>query len=294
MVKNLNGRLIFVYSAQPKSYFSLIRVNFKLFLLVLLIGIFLLPQTAYLSDITPEKLIELTNRERKAAGLNSLTANQSLTQAAILKGWVIMETNTFKHTINDRKFSAWIREAGYNYSYAGENLAIDFLTSEGVVEAWKNSPSHKTNLLNPYFKEIGISAVTGKFQGQDTIVVVQVFGAPATGSAEPFVLNPGLNYLNFVSAEINLSDLRFNRQTENLLTHSIINQESLPFYSNKFILPADNNPAGEMSKFVVQPNYQIALNNFPLIFSSLSLAYLLIFLYYYYFLEINKLVRTQR
>ena len=125
-------------------------------------------------------------------------------------------------------------------------------------------------------------------------MVVQVFGAPAAGSAEPWVVNPGLNYLNFVSAEMNLSDLQFNRQTENLLTHSIINQELLPLYSNKLILPADANPAGEMSKFVVQPNYQIALNNFPIIFSSISLVYLLIFLYYYYFLEINKLARTQR
>ena len=294
MVQRINGRLIFVYSAPQKSYYSLIRINFKLSLLSLLIGIFLLPQTAYLSDITPERLIELSNQERKAVGLNSLTANQSLTQAAILKGRAIIETNTFKHTIDDRKFSAWIREAGYNYSYAGENLAIDFLTSEGVVEAWKNSPLHKKNLLNPYFKEIGISTVTGKFQGQDTTVVVQVFGAPAAGSAEPWVVNPGLNYLNFVSAEMNLSDLQFNRQTENLLTHSIVNQELLPLYSNKLILPADANPAGEMSKFVVQPNYQIALNNFPIIFSSISLVYLLIFLYYYYFLEINKLARTQR
>lgn len=287
MVQNLNGRLRFTYGGPQNKYNKLIKVNFKLSLLGILMGIFLLPQIAYLSTITPEKLIELTNQERKAVGLNSLTANQLLTQAAILKGRAIIETNTFKHTINDRKFSAWIRDVGYNYSYVGENLAIDFTTSEGVIEAWKNSPLHKKNLLNPYYQEIGISAMPGKFQGQDTLVVVQVFGAPAAGSAEPWAVNPDLSYSNLVPAEINLSNLQSN-QTENLLTHSIINQELLPLNYSKLVLPTYNYEANELNKFIVRPNYQVGLNNFLIIFSSITLVYLLIFLYYYYFLKINK------
>lgn len=296
MVQRINGQLRFTYGGPKKASSKRIRVNFKLSLLVWLIGIFLLPQVAYLSTITPEKLIELTNQERQAAGLNSLTANQLLTQAAIEKGKTIIETNTFKHTINDRKFSAWIRDAGYNYSYVGENLALDFITSEGIMEAWNNSPLHKKNLLNPYYQEIGISAIAGKFQGQDTTLVVQVFGAPAAGSsAAPFAENPSLSYLNsnLTPAEINLADWQFNRQAENLLTHSIINQELLPLYNNKLALPAYNLPAGEPNKFVVQANYQLNLNNFLIIFGSITLVYLLIFLYYYYFLKINRLISTQ-
>ena len=88
-------------------------------LLVIVIGIFLLPKTAWLADVTPEKLIELTNQERLAAGLNTLTANQLLTKAAWEKAQEILRTQIFKHNINGRKFSDWIQTAGYNYSYVG-------------------------------------------------------------------------------------------------------------------------------------------------------------------------------
>lgn len=294
MIQKLNGRLTFTYGGPTKNHGRITRIKAKLSLLGLLVGIFLLPQTAYLSTITPEKLIELTNQERQASGLNSLTANQLLTQAAIQKGRAILETNIFKHTINDRKFSAWIRDTGYNYSYVGENLAIDFATSEGVIEAWKNSPLHKKNLLNPYYKEIGLAAVAGKFQGQETMVVVQVFGAPAGGVIESWAVNSGLNYLNpdLAPVEMNLPDYQLGRQGENLLTHSIINQEALPLYNNKLVLP-ENYQALELNKFIAQPNYQAGLNNFPMFFSFFTLIYLLLFLYYRYFLKINKLISTQ-
>lgn len=95
MIKRINGRLRFCYDCPKKTYKKLSGLNFKLSLLVgALIGLFLLPQLAYLAVITPEKLIELTNRERQAAGLNPLTANQLLTQAATRKGEAILETNT--------------------------------------------------------------------------------------------------------------------------------------------------------------------------------------------------------
>jgi len=64
----------------------------------------------------------------------------------------------------------------------------------------------------------------------------------------------------------------------------------LPLYDNKMVLPADNLPAGQLNKFIVQPNYQAGLNNFLIIFISITLIYLLIFLYYYYFLKIIKLI----
>ena len=121
MVQSINGRLIFTYGGPKKEYNKPIRLNLKLFLLGALKGIFLLPNLAYLSAITPEKLIELTNKERQAAGLNSLTTNQLLTQAAAIKAQTILATNAFGHTINDRKFSAWIRDTGYDYAYVGEN-----------------------------------------------------------------------------------------------------------------------------------------------------------------------------
>ena len=290
MVQKINGRLYFTYGSPKTEYKSRFRLKFKLSLLSILVGIFLLPNLAYLSAITPEEIIALTNREREAAGLNVLTANQLLTRAAALKGEAILESQTFKHNINDKKFSSWVRDVGYNYSYVGENLAIDFATSQGVIDAWNNSPSHKKNLLSPYYREIGLAAVDGKFQGQDTTVVVQIFGSPAVGSTQPLASDSGLNPLN---SNINLpaTDLAGYRLggEENLLTHSILNQKLPPSYGSKLILPAENNQAAAPYKFIAQPGVYAAANNFLIIFSSLTLIYLMVFLYCYYFFRIHKL-----
>jgi len=249
-----------------------------------------LPNIAYLSTITPEEIISLTNQERETAGLNTLTANQLLTQAAIAKGRAIIESQTFKHNIDDRKFSTWIRDTGYNYSYVGENLAIDFETSVGVVEAWNNSPLHKKNLLSPYYQEIGVAAIDGKFQNQDTTVVVQIFGSPAIASVQPLISDSELSSLNsnINLLETDLSGYQLGR-AENLLTHSILNQKLLPAYDSKLIIPFENNLNIRVNKFIIQSGSFAAANNFLIIFISLTLIYLLIFLYCYYFLKINKL-----
>jgi len=84
----------------------------------------------------------------------------------------------FDHTINGRKFSGWIRAAGYQYEMVGENLAIDFASSEGVVRAWMNSPEHRANLLENSYADIGVGIAEGKFQGENTIVVAELFGDP--------------------------------------------------------------------------------------------------------------------
>jgi hypothetical protein len=144
----------------------------------LFLGIFLLPNSVFASSITPEKIIELTNQERANVGMEKLTANQILAKAAYDKADAIFNAQTFEHTINGQKFSAWVREAGYQYNATGENLAIDFNTSEGVMKAWLASASHKENLLNPQYKEIGVAVKEGKFENENSIVVVQIFGDP--------------------------------------------------------------------------------------------------------------------
>ena len=73
----------------------------------------------------------------------------------------------------------WFAEANYQFSYAGENLAVFFGDSEDVVDAWLNSPSHRANLLNQQFTEIGIAVAEGTYQGQETTFIVQLFGTPA-------------------------------------------------------------------------------------------------------------------
>jgi len=285
-------------------------------LLVIVIGIFLLPKTAWLADVTPEKLIELTNQERLAAGLNTLTANQLLTKAAWEKAQEILRTQIFKHNINGRKFSDWIQTAGYNYSYVGENLAIDFVTSEGVIDAWNSSPLHRQNLLNSYYEEIGIAAIAGNFDGQETTVVVQIFGAPPPAVVQPRVFSQP----TFTTAAINYFDNNYSYAklipAENLLTHSTVNQSLLltsnlstvnqslllasnqPITINNFTLLEKNSLTGltyinnKLNNFFEQLNTLAwPLPNFFAIFVSLLMLALLVYFYYFYFFRAARLLR---
>ena len=120
-------------------------------LLGVLTGIFLWPQLASLSAVSAEKIVELTNKERDAAGFDALTTNRLLAEAAHAKGIAILSSGIFQHNIGERKFSDWIREAGYEYSYVGENLAMDFVTGEGAIRAWMRSETHRKNILNAGF-----------------------------------------------------------------------------------------------------------------------------------------------
>jgi hypothetical protein len=63
--------------------------------------------------------------------------------------------------------------------HAGENLAIHFTDSGDVVQAWMDSPTHRANIMNGNYTEIGVGTAEGTYEGFDTVYVVQLFGTPA-------------------------------------------------------------------------------------------------------------------
>jgi hypothetical protein len=69
------------------------------------------------------------------------------------------------------------------YAHAGENLAIHFTDSSEVVEAWMDSPTHRKNIVDAKFTEIGVGTAKGKYEGYETVYVVQLFGTPAAAPA---------------------------------------------------------------------------------------------------------------
>jgi hypothetical protein len=70
----------------------------------------------------------------------------------------------------------FITQNNYAYRYAGENLARDFSNPESIVKAWLASPSHRDNLLNSKYQDIGVAVVDGTLGGRQTTLVVQLFG----------------------------------------------------------------------------------------------------------------------
>jgi uncharacterized protein YkwD len=133
----------------------------------------------YLAAVVSSVLVDLTNFNRADAGLHGLIINPVLTQAAQLKARHMAEYQYFAHNAPDGTPPwFWFHEVGYEFAYAGENLAIFFGDSKDVVDAWMSSPSHRANLLGSNFTEIGIATVEGFYQGRPTVFVVQLFGAP--------------------------------------------------------------------------------------------------------------------
>ena len=137
------------------------------------------PGLGYPSDITMQNIVNLTNQARVDAGLPELKLNSLLNQAATGKANDMLNKEYFAHESPTNVTPwYWFKQAGYNYAYAGENLAMDFFTSEDTMKAWLASPSHKKNILNSNYKEIGIGIARGEFKGASTIILVQHFGAP--------------------------------------------------------------------------------------------------------------------
>ncbi len=139
----------------------------------------------YASQIDPAKVIELTNSQRLNSGLGIVTLNSDLSQAAAAKAADMFAHNYWAH-ISPQGTEPWyfVTNSGYKYQHAGENLARDFSNPGDIVKAWMASPTHKQNLLDPRYKDIGVAVMDGYINGVETTIVVQMFGTPQTSVAQ--------------------------------------------------------------------------------------------------------------
>jgi hypothetical protein len=140
----------------------------------------------FASNIKVETIVADTNLNRTKEGLNSLQLNSTLSEAARQKANDMFSENYWAH-FSPKGKSPWefFKSVGYNYLYAGENLARDFSDSDAVVQAWMNSPSHKDNIMNAKYRDIGVAVVNGLLDGEETTLVVQLFGTTGGVAAIP-------------------------------------------------------------------------------------------------------------
>ena len=189
----------FHHRAHALSLFSLFA--YSQLVLVLVVGLYVVKLKApnILGTVTfsGDQIISLTNAKRAENGLGALTYNPLLAQAASAKAANMHAEDYWAHFSPSGK-TPWqfITAAGYKYVFAGENLARDFDDPGSVVNAWMNSPSHRDNILDKNFKEIGVAVTSGKLTGHEGILVVQMFGAGVAGqntqqaAAKPSVASP--------------------------------------------------------------------------------------------------------
>jgi hypothetical protein len=162
-----------------RSRFLFIALFFIILLRLLIIPFILyLPTSNFFAEVTKTALFNSVNEERKDQGLAILETNFLLDEAAYAKAQDMLEEDYFSHTSPEGLTPwHWFRYRGYDYQYAGENLAIGFLNSCEVVKAWMNSETHRQNILNPNYEDMGLAVLRGEFQGKETTLVVQLFGA---------------------------------------------------------------------------------------------------------------------
>lgn len=180
-----NGHVPHVLKHRVLIGYSLIVILLKA--LALTGFVFLPASSVYSSSITADNIVELTNASRTSLGLKELKVDPRLAQAATGKAEDMVINQYFAHTSPAGLTPwSWFRKAGYAYIHAGENLAVNFTSAEGVQAGWMASPEHHDNIVSVKYDDIGVGIARGTFQGYDTTFVVEMFGAPQpTKAAAP-------------------------------------------------------------------------------------------------------------
>lgn len=142
------------------------------------------------STVLPAVVINETNLKRASSAEVPLARNAKLDAAAQLKAEHMAKNGYFAHYSPEGVSPwYWFDKVSYQYAHAGENLAVHFSDSKAVVDAWMDSPTHKANIMNGQYLEIGVGTAEGEYQGYKTVFVVQLFGTPAS-PIQPFIPPP--------------------------------------------------------------------------------------------------------
>ncbi len=141
---------------------------------------------AYATNVSVDGLLQSTNEKRSQNGVSSLQINSSLNAAAQAKANDMITRNYWSHVTPDGE-QPWVfmNASGYKYQKAGENLAYGFNSSKDTVSGWMNSQTHRDNMLDTAFNEVGFGFANGENfnkSGEETVVVA-MYGKPVVLAA---------------------------------------------------------------------------------------------------------------
>jgi len=214
--------------------------------LMMLVGFYLINQSVikligtikpgvlgYSSEITAQKVLDQTNLQRLNNGLPPLKLNSLLSESATKKAKDMFSHNYWAHT-SPSGTTPWdfFKAVDYRYSVAGENLARDFYDTESLMNGWMNSPTHKANIINSKYQEIGIGVVNGTLGGIKTTLVVQHFGTPlvAIANIQPKPKTPPIEAPAEIKTEIDKT-LTPNNQVTTPVNSKILSEQKSDYIS---------------------------------------------------------------
>ncbi len=167
---------------------------------------------AYETEVTQPELLQDINASRVEGKVNPLKNNVALTNAATLKATDMIQNQYWAHDAPSGTTPwHWFEVANYPYQHAGENLAKNFHTSNGVVNAWILSRAHRENLLNPDYQDVGVAVKSGVVQGKEVTIIVALFGtqksAAAIDSVSPDTTAPSFGQSNILASPARIKTL---------------------------------------------------------------------------------------
>jgi uncharacterized protein YkwD len=133
-------------------------------------------------------LVDL-NRVRAQHALAPLRPSGRLNAAAGQHSREMARVGYFSHNSADgsafwRRIQRFYPSSGYGSWSVGENLlwSSPDVDAPGAIKMWMGSPEHRANLLNPSWREVGLSAVhsdsaPGTYHGLGVTIVTADFGA---------------------------------------------------------------------------------------------------------------------
>lgn len=165
------------HALRPPALFTYATAAVGVKVITFLLLAVIYPSVADLATIISGDVVLLTNTARLEAGQATLQVDPVLAAAAKAKGEDMLRRGYFAHQSPDgRQPWEWIDRGRYDYVYAGENLAMDFTSAGAIHGAFMTSPSHRENILDVHYADIGVAVVSGTMDGRPVDLLVQFFG----------------------------------------------------------------------------------------------------------------------
>jgi len=114
-----------------------------------------LPATRAATDPLAEAVLDAINRYRQRAGLPAWVADDALTAIAVAHS----QAQALQGRLSHGGFQS--RFAQTRARLCVENLAAGYGNGQAVVDAWRGSPQHHQNLLDPDVDRVGLASTEG-------------------------------------------------------------------------------------------------------------------------------------
>jgi uncharacterized protein YkwD len=158
-----------------------------------------------------KQIVDRTNAFRKEQGRPTVDVDEKLARAAEYFAGYMAKHDRYGHQADGQRPADRARKHGYTYCIVLENIAYEynsagFTTDElakGFFGAWKHSPGHRRNMLDPDVTDTGVAVAHSDKTGY--YYAVQMFGRPQDKAIEFTVANESDARVEYRVGERNFS-----------------------------------------------------------------------------------------